>query len=172
MRDCFVSILQTFVEASSIMLPSSTKIWLNPFVAKTIKELYDMQYHQEFLVTRDLLAYYCQPGLSIVIVKLDENKAKEQLCKVIYNNGKNSLIYPLSCIDYFASREVATIESLKQKNYPLRLVGIKYDFVVESIEPVELPPNETFYQVRQSSSVYSSPNLYLFIGDEPICIRI
>lgn len=152
------------------MLPASTKIWLNPFVAKTVKELYDTQYHQDFLVTRDLLAYYCRPGLSIV--QLDENNAKEQLCKVVYNNGKNSLIYPLSCINHFASREVATVESLKQKDHPLRLVGIKQDFVVESIEPIEQSSNETFYQVRQSASAYESPNLYLFIGDEPICIRI
>lgn len=150
------------------MLPASTKIWLNPFVSKTVKELYDAHYNRDLLVTQDLTTYSCQPGF--IILKLSQDHLKNaDLCKITYNNKKNSLICSRSCLQLV--NHVMTVEMTYQC-IQIQLKGLKQDYAVDFIEPIQPSPDEEYYQIIERPSAYKSPSFYLFVADEPICIRI
>ena len=152
------------------MLPSSTKIWLNPFVSKTIKDLYDSHYQGEYLVTDNLFSYYYSTQLQITRVLSDQYSDK--LIKVTYNQDKNSLICAEEYINGVCITQVPASYYYTPTETKLVLTGLYQQFDIDDIESIQANSNDEYYIIREIPSAYKSPSLYCFVGDEPICIRI
>ena len=148
------------------MLPASTKIWLNPFVSKTIKELYDSHYQGEYLVTDNLFSYYYSTQL--LISKPLPYQYSDNLVKVIYNQGKNELI----CLEEYINRNCSTQINYDSDKSTFILAGLHGQFIIDDIEPIQANSNEEYFFIREKPSAIKSPSLYCFVGEEPICIRI
>lgn len=152
------------------MLPASTKIWLNPFVSKTIKELYDSHYQGEYLVTDNLFSYYYSTQLQIT--KPSFNQYSKKLIKVTYNQGKNTLICPEEYMNGICITQVPESYYYAPTTSKLVLTGLHQQFDIDDIESIQADSDEEYFLIREIPSTIKSPSLYCFVGEEPICIRI
>lgn len=152
------------------MLPASTKVWLNPFVSKTIKELYDSRYQGEYLVTDNLFSYYYSTQLQIT--KPSSNQYSDKLIKVTYNQDKNSLICAEEYINGVCITQVPASHYYAPTASKLVLTGLHQQFTIDDIEPIRADSNEEYFLIREIPSAIKSPSLYCFVGEEPICIRV
>lgn len=147
------------------MLLASTKIWLNPFVSRTIKELYESHYNGEYLVTQDCFGYFCISSLCIQPATYEQFK-DTKLCKIVYNKGKNSLICSNDYVNGCAMHQIPFGNETK-----LRVIGLHQEFDVDSIEQIAASTQEEYFTIRQESAFSTYAKLYCFAGDEPICIK-